>query len=202
MRATIEASDKIPEQVRLESPPPPGMEASASLPWLAMFRELVRIDHVSLAFELISSKRSSSTTIMQYGPMSLRYTTHGSRLRGDQLSFGQKRLFALLHYLDAHESIVLADELGNGLHHEWIDRCVPLLNDRQAFLSNQNPILFDFMSFSSARDAADRFIECSLDEQGRFVWRNMSLDDGSSFFELYQTGVQHVSEILRTRGYW
>jgi predicted ATP-binding protein involved in virulence len=34
-----------------------------------------------------TSKRSSKATSMQYGPMSLRCTTQGSRLRGDQLSF-------------------------------------------------------------------------------------------------------------------
>jgi energy-coupling factor transporter ATP-binding protein EcfA2 len=202
MRDIIQTSDKIPEQLRLESPPPLGIEAEEPLPWLAMFRELTRIDQISITFELISSKHSSNTTIMQYGPMSLRYTTHGSMLRGDQLSFGQKRLFALLHYLDAHESIVLADEMVNGLHHDWIECCLEIANTRQSFLSSQNPILFDFMSFASAQDAADRFIECSLDEHGRFVWRNMSLDDATSFFEVYQTGVQYVSEILRTRGYW
>jgi ABC-type lipoprotein export system ATPase subunit len=201
MRDTIEP-DTIPDQVKLESPSSRGTEVWEPLPWLAMFRELTRIDQISITFELISSKHSSNTIIMQYGPMSLRYMTYGSKLRGDQLSFGQKRLFALLHYLDAHESIVLADELVNGLHHEWIERCVQLLNDRQSFLSSQNPILFDFMYFTSAEEAASRFIECSLDERGRFVWRNMSLDDATEFYEVYQTGVQHVSEILRTRGYW
>jgi ABC-type lipoprotein export system ATPase subunit len=202
MRDTIDAPDKIPDQVKLESPSSRGTEVWEPLPWLAMFRELTRIDQISITFELISSKHSSNTIIMQYGPMSLRYMTYGSKLRVDQLSFGQKRLFALLHYLDAHESIVLADEMVNGLHHEWIERCLEIANTRQSFLSSQNPILFDFMSFSSAQDAADRFIECSLDEQGRFVWRNMSLDDATEFYEVYQTGIQHVSAILRTRGYW
>jgi ABC-type phosphate/phosphonate transport system ATPase subunit len=202
MRDAIELLEKTPDQVKLQSPPPPGIKGEEPLPWLAVFRELVRIDEVSITFELVSAKQSSNTIIMHYGPMSLRYATHGATLRGDQLSFGQKRLFALLHYLDAHESIVLADEMVNGLHHEWIERCLEISNTRQSFLSSQNPILFDFMDFSSAEDAAERFIECNVEEQGRFVWRNMSLDDAAEFYAVYETGVQHVSEILRTRGYW
>lgn len=187
------------EHPRVEAPHHP---SSQPLAWLEAFRDLCGFDKASISFPLVDSKTSSNMTVVTYGPMDLRYSTHGANLQDHHLSFGQKRLFSLLHYFDAHQSLVLADELVNGLHHEWIQHCIDLAETRQSFLSSQNPLLFDFMHFSSPHDAADRFIECTLDEAGRFLWRNMSLEDTSEFYAVYQSGIQHVSEILRTRGYW
>jgi hypothetical protein len=34
------------------------------------------------------------------------------------------------------------------------------------------------------------------------VWWNMPEYDAKRFFEAYQVGIQHVSEILRTKGLW
>jgi energy-coupling factor transporter ATP-binding protein EcfA2 len=203
LRHRLASEKTLPDHLRIETSFTKAHHSAAeSLAWLEEFCSLSHFDRSSITFPLISSKRSSNTTIAHYGPMSLRYSVHETSLRGDQLSFGQKRLFSLLHYLDANEHIAIADELVNGLHHGWIERCVEILRERQAFLSSQNPILFDFMDFASAEDAASRFIECRTDEQGRFVWRNMSLADGNEFYELYKTGIQQVSEILWTRGFW
>lgn len=195
LRASFGSQPEAPEQLRFDT-------AQGDLPWLAEFLARTGIEKVTLTTELFSSKHSSEKTIAEYGPLAIRYVTKGRALRGNHLSFGEKRLFALLHLFDAQESIILADELVNGLHHEWIQHCIDLAETRQSFLSSQNPLLFDFMHFSSPQDAADRFIECTLDEAGRFLWRNMSLEDASEFYEVYESGIQHVSEILRTRGYW
>ena len=96
----------------------------------------------------------------------------------------------------------MADELVNGMHHEWIAKCIELMHNTQAFLSSQNPLLFDFIPLESAEDVASRFIICELDEQHRFVWRNMTEADATELYETHKAGLQHTSEILRTRGYW
>jgi hypothetical protein len=88
-----------------------------------------------------------------------------SLISHERLSFGQKRLLAFLYYLEANPSVVVADELVDGLHHRWIEKCIE----------------------------ADR---------ERMVWSNMTAYDAERFFEAYQVGIQHVSEILRTKGLW
>ncbi len=170
--------------------------------WLGKFCELCTFDEASLSISLISRRSERSYSEATYGPLNILYKTHNTTLPERWMSFGQKRLFSILHYLEANPSIAVADELVNGMHHEWIGYCVERFQARQAFLSTQNPLLFDFWSFESAQDAAECFIECSCDNDGRFVWRNMPIDDAIDFYAIYQTGIQHVSDILRTRGYW
>ncbi|MDC0741928.1 AAA family ATPase [Polyangium mundeleinium] len=128
-----------------------------------------------------------------------------SRVRGDKLSHGQKRLLAFLYYLDCNPHIVIADELTNGLHHAWITACLQAIGDRQAFLANQDPLLLDELEFSSAEDVKRAFILCRCDTSSgkeRLVWSNMSDYDAERFFEAYNVGLQHVSEILRDKNLW
>ena len=48
--------------------------------------------------------------------------------------------------------MVIADELVNGLHHSWIEECIQAIGDRQTFLTSQNPLLLDYLSFASPED--------------------------------------------------
>lgn len=34
------------------------------------------------------------------------------------------------------------------------------------------------------------------------IWENMSEEDAEELFSAYQVGVEHVSEILQSRGLW
>ena len=64
----------------------------------------------------------------------------------DLLSYGQKRLLSFYWYLAVRaDQPVVADELANGLHYEWIDACVNELSERQSFLATQNPLLMDYL---------------------------------------------------------
>jgi hypothetical protein len=68
-----------------------------------------------------------------------------------QLSFGQKRLLAFYWYLACiPEGIVIADELVNGFHHDWIKGCLEEIGDRQAILATQSPLLLDYLEFEDA----------------------------------------------------
>ena len=129
----------------------------------------------------------------------------GSIFQDQHLSYGQKRLLAFLYYLDANPSIVIADELVNGLHHAWIEECVKAIGDRQAFLTSQNPLLLDYLVFESVEQVKETFILCRTEPDGdrdRMIWRNMNDDEADMFYSAYKVGVEHVGEILRTRGLW
>jgi energy-coupling factor transporter ATP-binding protein EcfA2 len=130
---------------------------------------------------------------------------NGSVKRHDDLSYGQKRLLAFHYYLAASPMTVIADELVDGLHHLWIDASLEAIGDRQAFLASQSPLLLDHLEFDSAEQVASTFITCRTEQSGdekRMLWSNMSSYDAERFFRAYQVDVQHVSEILLSKGLW
>ncbi|MEQ1507909.1 MAG: AAA family ATPase [Myxococcota bacterium] len=130
-----------------------------------------------------------------------------TRVQHDYLSFGQKRMLAFLWTLSTiPDGVVIADELVNGLHHQWIEACIAEIGDRQAFLATQNPLLLDFLTFDTVDDVRTTFVLCATtprpDGRRGWSWRNLSADEASSFFRAHQVGIQHVNEILRTKGLW
>jgi energy-coupling factor transporter ATP-binding protein EcfA2 len=129
----------------------------------------------------------------------------GTTLPEQKLSYGQKRLLSFLYYLDCNPDIVIADELAAGLHHAWITACLEAIGDRQAFLASHDPLLIDEIDLSSIEDVERSFILCRCDTSSgkeRLHWSNMSRYDAERFFEAYNVGLQHVSEILRTKRLW
>lgn len=130
----------------------------------------------------------------------------GTSVPHDRLSYGQKRLLALLYYLAANQQVVVADEIVNGLHHEWIEAVVRRIGPRQAFLTSQNPLLFDFLDVESGEQASRMFVLCAAEEDEKgattLTWRNMTVEEGDDFYRAAQTGVQYISEILLQRSLW
>jgi energy-coupling factor transporter ATP-binding protein EcfA2 len=129
----------------------------------------------------------------------------GSTIHHDRLSYGQKRLLAFFYYLAQNESIVIADELVNGLHHRWLEACMDAIGDRQAFLTSQNPLLFEYVRFHSVEQVQTCFVTCKtelVDGAEQLVWQNMPRPDAISFFESYKADIESVGDILITRGLW
>lgn len=129
----------------------------------------------------------------------------GSTTNHTLLSYGQKRLLAFYYYLACNPHIIVADELVNGMHHEWIEACFEDMGQRQAFLTSQNPLLLDYLWFESAEEVRSAFVLCRTEmKEGReqLVWENMSEQEAEGFFSAYQVKIQHVGELLRTRGLW
>jgi energy-coupling factor transporter ATP-binding protein EcfA2 len=129
----------------------------------------------------------------------------GATFNHHGLSFGQKRLLAFLYYLDANARYVIADELVNGMHHEWIRVCLDEIGGRQAFLTSQNPLLLDYIPLASAEDAHRTFLQCRAGragERSEFIWSNLSVEDAEELFKDRQVGIQQIGEILRVRGLW
>ena len=140
-----------------------------------------------------------------YGCKSLRFTfdLHNDRISHTKLSFGQKRLLAYLYYLSCNTEIGIADELINGMHHEWIEHCLnEACANRQMFYTSQNPLLLDFLVFQSEAEVSERFVTCKWNEHDGFVWGNFDARTGQEFYRLYKAGIQHVSDILRTKNWW
>ena len=123
----------------------------------------------------------------------------------DLLSYGQKRLLAFLYDGAVTDDVIIADEIVNGMHYDWIGACVKSIGSRQAFLTSQNPLLLDFLSFETAEDVQRTFVLCQTAKHAQrthIAWTNLSQRDARSFYRAYDTGAQHVSEILRSKGLW
>lgn len=120
------------------------------------------------------------------------------------LSYGQKRLLAFLYYCAVND-VIIADEIVNGMHYDWIEACLREIGDRQSFLTSQNPLLLDFLPFATEQDVEHTFILCGNEQrEGRryLVWKNMPEESAQNFFRSYKTQALQVSEILRSRGWW
>jgi ABC-type dipeptide/oligopeptide/nickel transport system ATPase subunit len=165
--------------------------------------ELLGVEQVKTTFQFDSQHRTSVDEIV------LKYTDQNFTIaRGDeifsfeQFSYGQKRLIAILQYLAANPEVVTADEITNGLHHDWIEEILKMLDGRQCFLTTQNPVLLDYLTFSSADDAKRRMVRCELEENKQLNWRNLTDEEANDFFISSQSGIQHISEIMKTHKLW
>ncbi len=169
------------------------------VPLLGMRSGLFRMD-------LGRNERNEGWVDFTYDRFQFRFTRRdGTHVIDEHLSFGQKRLLAFLFYAWANQGPIVADELVDGMHHRWIEHCLKAIGDRQAFLSSQSPLLMDFFGFDSAEAVRRCFVLCDLEVQGDrelMRWRSMTAEEADQFFDAYQVGIQHVSEILRDRGLW
>jgi energy-coupling factor transporter ATP-binding protein EcfA2 len=132
----------------------------------------------------------------------------GTSFLHDRLSFGQKRLLAFVHYMEAlHGRPAVCDELANGFHYDWIAYAFEKLSTQQAFLSSQNPVLLDRVNgLESVEDVRRAFITCRMKEEKsgarRLVWKNATEEEAEAFLRGYRTGIAHVSEVLRDKELW
>lgn len=141
----------------------------------------------------------------RFGGLVFRFWWKGGEfVTHDRLSYGQKRLLTFFYYLASNPDIVIADELVNGLHHQWITACIDAIGDRQAFLTSQNPLLLDYLPFTSAEQVQKSFILCKSEQEPgsrpRWTWANMTDEAAAAFFSAYEVGIEHVSEILQSQG--
>jgi len=158
----------------------------------------------------VLARRSRSETVedVEIGNLTFRFQFEEGgvdMISHDRLSYGQKRLLTFFCYLDMCPDVVIADELVNGLHHAWIAAAVDAMGARQAFLTSQNPLLLDYLPIISPEQVLSSFIFCRAerrDERPRWVWENMSKEDAAELFAAYEVGIEHVSEILQSRGLW
>jgi hypothetical protein len=173
---------------------------------LSRFTELTGFSELEVTWDVIGSRPIGDEMWWEYGSLSFHCATKdGVRLRHDALSYGQKRLLTYLYYIANNSHFVVADELVNGMHHDWIRACVDMIGHRQAFLTSQNPLLLDYLSFDTAEALGQSFIQCRTVEQGsrsRFQWGNLGSEESTALFEELKVGIQYLNELLRARGLW
>jgi energy-coupling factor transporter ATP-binding protein EcfA2 len=199
-------SEKIDEHDR--DPPETIRLTGADLPYLHKSVEIMEFS----AAEMLLRRRGKQIDEFDggesiiYGGFEFNFTLDdGEIIRHDELSYGQKRLLSFFYYAAANPDIIIADELVNGMHHAWVEACLNEIVERQSFLTSQNPLLLDFLFFDSVKEVEESFILCTMekhDGRGHFVWKNLTPESAARFYRAYEAGIQHVSEILATKGLW
>ncbi|MEZ4393741.1 MAG: hypothetical protein R3A48_21940 [Polyangiales bacterium] len=129
----------------------------------------------------------------------------GRFVHHDRWSFGQQRLFTICWYLSCNPDVVVADELVNGLHWEWIEACVEMIGARQVFVALQNPLLLEHVGIASPEDVRRAFVLCRTsegEETGAMIWSQPDERVAERFYRAWSTGIQPVHEVLKTEGLW
>ncbi|WP_375755897.1 AAA family ATPase [Corallococcus exercitus] len=187
------------------APAPEGNSTNFSFPFLDRTAVKLGYDSATARFDVERFNLESGRHTVRLSNLKFFFRRADEEVSHEWLSYGQKRLLAFFAHVDASPDIVIADELVNGLHHEWISACLDEISDRQAFLTSQNPLLLDFLRFESLEEVRHTFIICERTgsaADAQLIWRNLTEDEAESFFLAYQTGIQRVSDILLTKGLW
>lgn len=207
--AAVRVPSVVMERVETDKPPIGGDHLRFDgrvLPFLARTVKLCGFSKGDMVL-MLESRRVKPTGIeIRYENLVFVFTLDdGSAITHEGLSYGQKRLLSFLYHLALNEDIVIADELVNGLHYDWIEACLEEIGTRQAFLTSQNPILLDFLPFESAEHVRRSFLLCRREcrECGSIMqWKNLDQHSAEDFFRSYETRALQVSEILRVKGLW
>lgn len=199
--------DSAPQSMHQIISEPIGEGTSATFPLAFLDRtaQVLGYDSASAHFDVERLSPEPSRQTARLSNLRFFFKRPGEEVSHELLSYGQKRLLAFFAHADASQDLIIADELVNGLHHEWIEACLKEIGERQAFLTSQNPLLLDFLRFDSVDEVRRTFILCertSADAGAQLIWRNPSEEEAESFFLAYQTGIQRVSDILLTKGLW
>jgi hypothetical protein len=174
--------------------------------FLARFIHLAGFAAGKLRVEVLEKRTFENGGRLGFGNFSFRFTRKdGTELTQAQLGYGQKRLLAFLYYLDVNEDFAVADELPNGLHPRWAEACLAEIGARQAFLTSQNPLLFEHLAFSSAADLRASIILCEArprEGTGRLGWSHPTSEAATRLFEALGAGSRSLAELLRAHGLW
>jgi energy-coupling factor transporter ATP-binding protein EcfA2 len=175
--------------------------------FLARFVRLARFASGKLRVEVLENRTFENGGRLGFGSFSFRFRRQdGAEVPQAHLSYGEKRLLAFLYYLDVNGDFAVADELASGLHPRWAEACLAELGKRQAFLSSQNPLLFERLSFGSAADVRTSIIHCATgprDEGHRLVWSQPTSETATRIFEALRADKPpSLTELLRAHGLW
>ena len=127
--------------------------------------------------------------------------------RVDQLSYGQRRLFALGWYLVCTRDFAILDEPANGLHESWVTFLVSQLHGRQVFLTSQNRELLDMLPFSTEMELSRGFVLCESrlqrGSEPMLHWRGLREDESALMIKaLRASRVDLITDLLRALDLW
>lgn len=186
--------------------PPVFQKSLREHPILGAFVELTTYSDMIVEFRHHERKRAplGDTLTFRTPDLTFMLPRGGGDIKASALSYGEKRLLSFLWYLACNPSLIIADELVNGFHHEWITRCVELIGARQAFLTSQNPLLLDCLPLADVEYVRRCFITCHRgpETEGQMRWSNLTQEEAERFYRAYERETQYVHEILRGQGLW
>ncbi|MFO0561191.1 MAG: AAA family ATPase [Polyangiales bacterium] len=196
----------LPEKL-LAQPDAPVLVKHEQLGISQAFLEALDAVDVVANFGLPEVQHQGDTTTVSVSSFELRMVrANGDVLRHTSWSWGQQRLVAFALYLAMNKHFVVADELVNGMHHDWIALCRRELEHRQSFVTSQNPIFVDYVDLDSIEQIQRSFILCGVKEtsSGRTArtWRNMSEREATELWDARSSNFESTSETMRTRGWW
>jgi len=128
--------------------------------------------------------------------------------RVDQLSYGQRRLFALGWYLVCTRDVAILDEPSNGLHESWVEFLVSQLHGRQVFLTSQNRELLDMLPFRTETELSRGFVLCESrpqpgGDEPTLHWRGLREDESALMIKaLRASRVDLITDLLRALDLW
>ena len=173
--------------------------------FLARFVALAGFAAGTLRMEVMDPEAQANGRV-EFGRLGFRFTRHdGSVLSQAELGYGQKRLLSFLYSVDVNEDFIVADELANGLHPRQVEACLRGLGDRQAFLTSQNPLVFEHVPLGSAEEARRSLILCATGLQAgrqRVLWSNPTSEAAERLQGAWQRGTASLAEVLRAQGLW
>lgn len=197
-------TDQLDRDVRRE--PAEFRVSHTILPWIEDFIQMTAYSGAWVNVRPDRTRRNEIVETLMYRTPDFRFVLPGERgeISAHDLSYGEKRLLSFLWYLACGDHIVIADELVNGFHHEWIERSIELIGGRQAFMASQNPLLLDSLPLGDLEYVRKCFITCRRgpETEGKMQWKNLSLEEAADFYDAYQRGTRYVHEILQGKGLW
>jgi energy-coupling factor transporter ATP-binding protein EcfA2 len=180
--------------------------SAEQMPFLKAVAQLLGFESAEAIVELQESNLLEDGENLHFGNLRFLFVRpDGSRVSEQLLSYGQKRMLAFMYYQATARSVVISDELVNGLHHGWIRACIETLGERQVFLTSQNPLLLDYLTFDSPEQVRSTFVLCRWAHGtggGQMLWEDMSQESSEDFFASYKVGFQQVGELLQSKGLW
>jgi hypothetical protein len=198
----VEVFDLLPSWVHLH---PAGVIQSNDHPDLVLLTRLPGADRVEFRPRLVSDDGRGRRRWRGFDI----YVHWGGGVlhHHSQLSFGQKRLIALIWQTGVGDELpLLTDEMTNGLHAGWVQAIIDHLGPRQGFHAVQNPLLLDrYGPGESAAEVAGRFVLCTVETRKRgrrWCWRSPTPEECERLWAAYIAGYQHLSELLISEGLW
>lgn len=177
-------------------------------PSLARFIREMGFSEARMALGPPRVERHFGEDLFAYSQPAFTFYRDGRLVRRlDQLSYGQRRLFALGWYLACVREIAILDEPANGLHESWIQFLISQLADRQVFLTTQHRELLDMLPFQTETELSRGFVLCESRPQASgepaLHWRGLREDESALMIKaLRSSRVDLITDLLRALDLW
>ena len=181
---------------------------------LPMFERLIRIldvEHMQLELTRVSSEPLAEATLYRYGYFRFvfKFKNRDAEIDHHQLSYGQKRLLALMYCLDADADHLIADGLPGGLPLDWLAEILGnLLGDPsascQVFASYDDPRLLRYLPENHPAHPLTgprplQAIACARTEGGKLTWKTIAGAAAERLSEAHQSGPDALAALLGER---